>query len=308
MTARGGKDRKMKKIHRNGHEICSDVIDILGSSEESSDIKLEVELQLEREKKSAAEIPEFYKLADIMNSAEGSAYRNGEYNGKRYMTNEDYNNMILDRTRIPQYVMSAAASNNIVPRPAAAYNIMGCGKQMVGTGVVASVCKNVICGEEYSLSRVERASTDIGGALLHIFEKWFPAHTIDKENRRQRRRLASSAAGIAWVLIFALVLALPITVAVLKSEAIADLNAKQKELHALEITEADLIAEFESGLDLRYIENVAVNEIGMIKLNESTIKVLKLNEIDSIESFNDKKSNSVVPALLSALGIRSEDE
>ena len=51
MTAHGGKDRKMKKIHRNGHKNCSDVIDILGSSEESSDIKLEVELQLEREKK-----------------------------------------------------------------------------------------------------------------------------------------------------------------------------------------------------------------------------------------------------------------
>ena len=179
---------------------------------------------------------------------------------------------------------------------------------MVGTSAVASVCENVICGEEYALARVERASTDIRGALLHIFDKWFPAHSIDRENRKQRRRLASSAAGIAWVLIFALVLSLPITLAVLKSEALSNLNNKQEELYALENLEADLLAEFESSLDLRYIESVAVNEIGMIKLNDSTIKILKLNDIDSIESFTDKKSNSVVPALLSALGIRSEDE
>ena len=103
-------------------------------------------------------------------------------------------------------------------------------------------------------------------------------------------------------------LSLPITLAVLKSEALSNLNAKQDELYTLENKEADLIAEFESSLDLRYIESIAVNEIGMIKLNDSTIKVLKLNDFDSIESFNDKKSNSVVPALLSALGIRSNDE
>ena len=298
----------MKKIHKNGRNDCSDIIDMLGTTEESSDIELDLALQIERERKSAAEYPEFYKLADIMESREGCFYRSGEVGGIRYMTNDDYNRMIVERTRIPQYVMSAAAQKNVVPRPAAAYNVMGCGKPMVGTSFVASVCENVICGKDYALARVERASTDLSGALLRIFEKWFPAHSIDKASKQQRRSLLSPAAGIAWVLIFALVLSLPITLAVLKSEALSNLNAKQDELYALENKEADLIAEFESSLDLRYIESVAVNEIGMIKLNDSTIKVLKLNDFDSIESFNDKKSNSVVPALLSALGIRSNDE
>ena len=298
----------MKKIHKSGHNDCSDIIDILGTSEEISDIKLDIALQVEREKKSAAEYPEFFRLADMMESRNGSFYRSGEDGELRYMTNDDYNRMIVEHTRIPQYVMSAAAQKNVVPRPAAAYNVMGCGKPMVGTSFVASVCKNVIYGEDYALARVERASTDLSGALLRIFEKWFPAHSIDRASKQQRRSLLSPAAGIAWVLIFALVLSLPITLAVLKSEATANLNAKKEALYALENKEADLIAEFESGIDLRYIESVAVNEIGMIRLNDSTIKVLKLNDFDSIESFNDKKSNSVVPALLSALGIRSNDE
>jgi Na+-transporting NADH:ubiquinone oxidoreductase subunit NqrC len=129
-----------------------------------------------------------------------------------------------------------------------------------------------------------------------------------KQDRAYLRRFASSAAGIAWVLIFALVLSLPIVLGVLKSDAVYQLNEKQDELYLLEKTEERLRAEFESGLDLREIESIAVNEIGMIKLNDSTIRVLRLNDFDSIESFSDKKANSVVPALLSALGFRIGNE
>ena len=64
----------------------------------------------------------------------------------------------------------------------------------------------------------------------------------------------------------------------------------------------------ESGLDLREIESIAVNELGMIRLNQSTLKVLHLNDIDTIESFSDSKEESIVPALLSALGIRVGNE
>lgn len=298
----------MKKMHINSHSYGSDIIDVLGTAEEDVDIKLELELQLERERKSASEFPEFYKLADVMESHEGFSYRSGNAQGKHYMTNDDYNRIILDRTRIPNYVKGGAAPTKITRRPAGAYTVVGCGKMMAGTGVIASVCENVIDGEEYNLARVERTYTDFIGAALRLFDRWFPAHSIDKQNRQHRRRLASSAAGIAWVLIFALVLVLPITLAVLKSDAISKLNAKNEELYALEMAETALRAEFESSLDLRQIEHIAVNEIGMIKLNDSTIKVLRLNEIDTIESFTGKKSNSVVPALLSALGIRTEGE
>ena len=46
----------------------------------------------------------------------------------------------------------------------------------------------------------------------------------------------------------------------------------------------------------------------MIKLNQSTLKVLRLNDIDTIESFSEKEDTSLVPALLSALGIRVGNE
>lgn len=276
--------------------------------EEDVDIKLELELQLDRERKSAADLSEFSKLADMMESREGFAYRSGDRGGERYMTNDDYNRIILEKTRIPSYCMDAEASEKITRRPAAVYNVMGCGKAMVGTGFAASVCENVIDGKDFSVARVERTDTNLIGAVIRLLDQWFPAHTSEKQKRAYRRRLAGPAAGIAWVVIFALVLSLPIVLGVLKSDAASVLNAKQKELYALEKTEEELRAEFESSLDLREIESIAMNEIGMIKLNDSTVKLLRLNEIDTIESFSEKKSNSVVPALLSALGIRASDE
>lgn len=298
----------MKKMNKNYKADNGDVIAVLGCADDDVDITFDLECQLERERKSAADFPEFYRLEEVMNSSGGYAYRSGESEGMRYMTNDDYCRIILERTRIPQYVKGAAAPEKITPRPAAPYNVLGCGRAMVGTGFAASVCENVFDGEGYGVARVERSTTNLVGALISAIERWMPAHMLQKQDRAYRRRYASSAAGIAWVMIFALVIALPITLGVLKSEAVSELNARKEELYALEKTEAELRAEFESSLDLRRIEHVAMNEIGMIKLNDSTIKVLRLNDIDTIESFTDKKSNSVVPALLSALGIRAADE
>ena len=109
----------MKRKHKSSYlHYC----EVLGTLETSAnvDIRLDCELQLERERKSAEEFPEFYKLADVMDSGEGQLYRSGEFEGERYMTNDDYSRLILEKTKIPQYVMGAASSHISTPRPAAA--------------------------------------------------------------------------------------------------------------------------------------------------------------------------------------------
>lgn len=296
----------MKKMHRNGCNDYRDVIESIGTAEEDIDIKLELELQLERERKSAEEFPEFYRLADMMESREGASYRSGSYCGKRFMSHDDFYRIILEKTRIPLYDKDFDPAEECISRPAAPYQVLGCGREMVGAG--ASVCENVIDGQNCEIARVESSDTDLRGFIRRMIEQWFPAHTTERQDRKYRRRLGSAAAGIAWAMIFVLVLALPIVLGVLKSEAITTLNLKRDELRTLEKTEEVLRAEFESSLDLRQIEDVALNEIGMIKLNDSTVRLLRLNEIDTIESFSDKKSNPALPALLSALGIRAGDE
>ncbi len=268
------------------------------------DIFEELERQLEREKKSASEYPESYRLADIMNSAGGRNYRSGSEGGESYMTHEDFMRLIVDETRINEYGKNPARADHSAVRPAAPYNV----RQVVKAGAGASSYECVIDGDSYYGRKIEESDTTLAGFTGKMIDRWFPTPEVVKHDRKIRRRIASSAAGIAWVMIFALVLALPIVLGVLKSEASGDLLVNRERLAELESEEARLQAEFESSIDLREVENVAVNEYGMIKLNQSTIKVLRINGTDSIESFSETKSNSLVPALLSALGIRSGNE
>lgn len=302
----------MKKTQKNYRVEYSEAIKALSHNDEEfgslRDIQAELESQVEREKKSASEYPAFYKLSDIMNSVSGNSYRTGEVDGVRVMTHEDYMRLIVAETNIPEYGKSPRKSCHVEPRPAAVYNVRECGKALAERESMISSCESVIDGDDYSVARVEYSDTTASGTVTRFFDKWFPSHTVVKQERKYRRRLASSAAGIAWVMIFTIVLALPITLSVLKSDAVSELTEKRAALVELEREEARLEAEFESSLDLREIESIAVRDYGMIKLNESTVRVLRLNEGDTIESFAERERTALVPALLSALGIRASGE
>lgn len=301
----------MKKTQKNYRVEYNEAIKSISFCDDEfesfKDVNAELERQLEREKKSASEYPEFYKLSDIMTSSCGNGYRSGDACGAKVMTYEDYVRLIVAETHISEYGKRKREEYRVDPRPAAVYTVRECGKALAQSGMSSS-CESVIDGDGYSVARVESSDTTVYGSFRRFMTQWAPMHIVRRPERKYRRRLASSAAGIAWVMIFALVLALPITLGVLKSEASAELLEKQNELAELRAAEAELISEFESGLDLREIERIAINDYGMIKLNQSTIRVLRLNDVDSIESFSEDKRTTVVPALLSALGIRVSDE
>ena len=299
----------MKKTQKNYRVEYSEAIKSISVNDEEfeslKDINAELELQLERERKSQTEYPEFYKLSNIMSSNQGNGFRSGDACGAKVMTYEDYVRLIVSETHIPEYGKGKKGSYHVDPRPATVYTVRECGKSLSRS---TSSCESVIGDDGYSVMRVEGSDTTVYGSFKRTLAQWAPMHVVRRPERKYRRRLASSAAGIAWVMIFAIVLALPITLGVLKSEASAELAQMKSELTALELERERLEAEFESGLDLREIEKVAINDYGMIKLNQSTIKVLRLNDADSIESFSQVDRTPVVPALLNALGIRVSDE
>ncbi|MGM9641900.1 MAG: hypothetical protein ACI3XI_01690 [Eubacteriales bacterium] len=268
----------------------------------------ELQCQLEREKKSASEYPECYRLADIMNSSGGSKYRTGNGGAEPYMTYEDYVRLILAETKISEYGKRETKVVRTAVRPATVYNVRDVVVPDKNKEDRLSSRESVIEGTTPVVKLVECSDSTLKGKAIKHWNTWFPTLSVVKPDRKVRRRASSSAAGIAWVMIFALVIALPIALGVVKSEAASNLLEKQEELAALEKKEDELIAEFESSIDLREIEKIAVNDYGMIKLGQSTIRVLRLNGMDSIESFSESQTNTVLPALLSALGIRQSNE
>ncbi len=271
------------------------------------DLHEALQRQLERERKSAAEYPEFYRLSNIMSSARGRQYRSGKDTAEAYMTCEDYLRLIVAETKIGEYGKVTRVKREQVQavRPATVYNVRDIADTDEGNDYS---CEGVVELGAASVRMVERSDSSIRGRAAKFVSKWFPEIRIEKPNKYDRRRLATSAAGILWVLIFALVVALPIALGVIKSDAASNLIDKKDELAALEKREDELISEFESSIDLREIERIAINDYGMIKLGQSTVRVLRLNDLDSIESFPESQRNTVLPALLSALGIRQSNE
>ena len=303
-----------------------DMSSMLDDVDETADIKTDLAIQLESYRKTAAEYPEFYALENMMASPDGDAYRTGKIEVKRdmtseedecdmkskekqpYMTLEDYKRLVLERTRLSQYNLEGTKGAKVYERPATVYTVRQYGKALANTKDSSSAFESVMSDNGYEVVRVESSNTNLKDTIACYIKAWFPNHISVKQSRESRRNALSPLGGIAWVMIFALVLVLPIALSVIKSQAATELNQKSIQLAELEKVEAELRAEFDSSLDLREIERIATEEIGMIKLNDSTIRVLRLNDFDSIESFTDKKSNSVVPALLSALGIRPAEE
>lgn len=77
----------------------------------------------------------------------------------------------------------------------------------------------------------------------------------------------------------------------------------QREISALAEKENKLSLQLEEKNDLRKIEDVAVNKLGMVKKDLVTREYIKLNDGDVIEIYESSEENVGIANLLSAIGI-----
>ena len=189
-------------------------------------------------------------------------------------------------------------------RPATVYQVRASGKSLVGDKNVPSSVEPVIASDGLVLSHMEKSDTTCFGACRRLMNQWFPASSIIKPPYAERRRMNSAFAGVAWVIIFAIILSLPIVLNTMKLSLISSINDNRSALTRLREEEARLAAEYETSIDLLKIDDYARNELGMVKAFEANVNLLILNENDQVEAFDDKKTVGVLPTLLSALGIR----
>lgn len=249
--------------------------------------------QEDNERKTASLAPDAYRLGERKECREWNArYKTGVSDDGYYMTVDDFRRCFSDGMGYRPDVKVARRANAVGERwkpdhPAAAY--------------------------EFRDDRAERALTPSGEKRLTsseayrdaAVERWFPREEIAPI--KDRRLRAFPVGAVALVILFALVLALPITLSVMikeRSDAVAAAEARLAELDAE-------VASLENSLsvkdDLAEIRRIAVDEYGMISTNASTTHYLALGGKDRIEVFSEDSGNTGVMALLSALGIRRSE-
>lgn len=88
---------------------------------------------------------------------------------------------------------------------------------------------------------------------------------------------------------------------VLLSDASNKYADMQNEISALAKQEDELLIALEVKNDLRTIEDIAVNKLGMVKKDLVTRQYIKISDEDMIETFDDENTNVGLTTLLSAI-------
>ena len=246
--------------------------------------------QEENERRTAALAPEAYRLGARKECRDWNArYKTGNSDDGFYMTVDDYKRCYRDgmgylpETQVARRVRALSVEWE-PEHPAAAYELRESEKR----ALTPSGEKRMTHVEAYRDSFIER---------------WFPKEEIAPVKDRRLRTVPFGA--VALVLLFALVLALPVTLSVLIKERSDEVAAASSKLDALDAEIAELENELNVKNDLDAIRRIAVDEYGMISTDISTTHYIMLGGGDRIEAFSEENGNAGVMALLSALGIRS---
>ncbi len=117
---------------------------------------------------------------------------------------------------------------------------------------------------------------------------------------RNFRGLPVSA--LVTVIVCAMSLMLIVGSSVMMNSASGQYSDLQSDISTLAKQQSELQTALEVKNDLRMIEDIAVNKLGMVNKDLVTRQYVKLNDEDMIESFDGEESNVGLSTLLSAIG------
>jgi len=118
------------------------------------------------------------------------------------------------------------------------------------------------------------------------------------------RRLPLPTAALISLIVCTLTVLTVVMGAAMVSRAADEVSDLKSEAAALSNTERELSQALDRKNDLRTIERIAVDELGMIGTDLITKKYISFSGIDVIEAYDDEEKESVgLSTLLSAIGI-----
>ncbi len=130
-------------------------------------------------------------------------------------------------------------------------------------------------------------------------EEWLEVD--DKALRVEGEKKKIPAHLVAMIAVIGASLMLIVSGAVLRSKATMELYAAENELKQLQVVRAELEAELELKNDLRYIEMVAKEKLGMIERDHAAVYHIE-NEVENkIEIYSAENNKSEDTTLLDAL-------
>lgn len=129
----------------------------------------------------------------------------------------------------------------------------------------------------------------------------------DKQLRVEGVKKKMPAKLVAIIAVVAISLMLVVSGAVISSKALMELYSSQNELLELQSLKVELEHELELKNDLRYIEQVARNELGMIDREHGAVQCIDNELSNKVEIYENNTVYSKLSSLLDSLSFLGEE-
>lgn len=269
---------------------------------------------------SAAKV---YMLSRKEKENAASGFRNGEYKGSKYMTQEDFLTYYsrgkvsyaagTRKTVSEEHAGEILRSRNTSTKTnSASSNVSGgvrLSKENDTAGDDSDVKiyrpgtgKRKPLREDGATNVFKRAEGERMRKIKAVANDWLPEEKIvDVKVKRSPRRMARAALAIAGI---AISLMMIVGGSVLVSDAGREAKELENELAELELQRSELSFELDMKNDINVIRDRAVNELGMIRKEYVDAKYLDVSGIDSIQAHESEDEKEVgLSAILSAFGL-----
>ncbi len=245
-----------------------------------------VNIANERQRRDMAS-PNAYLIARRDKGGVSDKYKNGEFNGQKYMTTGDflkyYNSHKTPVTPTP------------VRRPAPVTKEFASPKTNVGSHperrLEARPEPNVSATRpirKYDPKADTIVMPAIGSRkkiknrIVRLFEKWFPAERGGEKSADEKKNIP--VASIALIISASVAMTLIVSTTVMVSDARTELSNTKYEIRQLQKEEAALEEELVKRDDLEMINEYAQNKLGMIRKEFVSSSYMDISEGDGVNS------------------------
>lgn len=254
----------------------------------SARMRVDAAKQERSESLSRAMKPGEYVNAEIVSGGVVNKYKSGEYEGKRYMTSEDFVAYFNDQRRYksPKYENIPAAERN-----SASLAESGTPPKKAGWLTVTERTPKLLR---------KLAAYPLIEKLDKLAGEWFPKD--NEENRREGVKRKFPITAVASIAALAVSLTMIIGSTVMVSLETGNLSRAKSELGELQDKRDKLESELDVKNDMIYFDTYAREKLNMVRSEFVNSQTVSLSDGNRIESLDEDENTSYITQLLSAFG------
>ncbi len=214
-------------------------------------------------------------------------YKNGEFNGQKYMTTGDflkyYNSHKTPVTPTPVRRPAPVTKEFASPKTSSAQNPER--RAMPRPEPNVSAARPIKRFDPKADTIVMPAignKKKIKNKIVTLFEKWFPAERSGEKRTEEKKKLP--VASIALIVSASVAMTLIVSTTVMVSDARTELSDTKHEIAVLEKQRDALEEELVKRDDLEMINEYAQNKLGMIRKEFVSSSYMDISEGDSVNS------------------------